>query len=821
WELGFSDAAALVVNFLAQGSPANFDPSQLGVYLLPAYDLFNRPELGNPFFFSSGADGSTSLNLGFYRGGMAQAAWLKVYIENSNFFRLFNAAYYAQSATNAQLDQNTIALKLIAAGIVPTVEGQGFMDWYRRQHVLDTSVTTGDKLWFVARALPNLTTGDTLSVFQGIAQRYRTLANGDEQPLSGRGRVVALNEAGQDITALSTELNADNEVIFNEFGEAEVNLQHTAPNDIAVAGFRNTGTPDQGRITLVLRVDNSEAIAYFPYNVAGTVDNLSGFYGATLGTNNGTITVRVVAGSLATPSLTRGAFGSSLAYPSGPRVQTDFLLAPTDGAATKNFRRNSAWSVANGVVQSLAVLLETSPGNNPFNANWQTTGTNRLRMISLPFFPRETDEAAVLNVDPRTLLLARYRPNLSPGGFTAGGVQFGVTAARHELYPNISEPFAPGRGYWLKTGANLSRVVSGGEPARNQAYKVPLLGGWNQFGVPFNQALPLSAVQVQLVENNTETAAVSFASAVANGWINPGVWRWRPEGGYAPVAANQLLQPFEGYYIFAAKPRGVKLIFDLRTTSTSLTAPPASTSGWRLPLLATTAKASDIYNGFGVTALVAGKPQRMPVAKPPAGERTLTVSFLSGGTDAADATGAGGASGWAESLVEPFTRYAMWQFMVDGADPGQTVRLSWGNLATLPKRVELNLTDLTSGGYISMKQGSYAFVSSGGAQHFLIQATVRPALGNVTVRSAWGSRSATVLAEFLEAGRVTVDIMTSAERPVATLARQQEVQPGIRSWPWDGRSGRYAMPAGHYMAKVTFVDKGGTTYQKSISFFLY
>jgi hypothetical protein len=30
------------------------------------------------------------------RVGMSGAAWLKVYIENPNFFRQFNEAYYAQ-----------------------------------------------------------------------------------------------------------------------------------------------------------------------------------------------------------------------------------------------------------------------------------------------------------------------------------------------------------------------------------------------------------------------------------------------------------------------------------------------------------------------------------------------------------------------------------------------------------------------------------------------------------------------------------------------------------------------------------------------------
>ena len=823
WELGFSDAAALVVNFLEQGSPGSFDPSQLGVYLLPVYDLFNRPELGNPFFFSADSSaGDTSVNLGFYRGGMAQAAWLKVYVENPDFFRQFNAIYYARASTPAgpalaHLDQNTIYLKQIAAGIVPTVEGLRFEDWFRRQHVLDTGVTTGDKLWFVARALTNLTTGDTRSVFQGIAQRYRTLANGDEQPLSGRGRLVAFDENGGDITSRSAELSSDNEVIFNLAGEAEVNLQGSG-----VAGFRGTGTPDQGRISLVLRVGASEAVAFFPYNVAGTTAAPTGFYGATLGTNRGAITVRVVGGAAASPSIARGAFSAAFPYPSGPRVRTDFILNPGDGAASRTLRRNSAWAIAGGVPQSLAVLLETAPGANPFTVNVPNGANNNLRMLSLPFFPRDSDEATVLNVDPRTLLLARYRTNLSPAGFMFNGIRYGLTADKYELYPNISEPFAPGRGYWIKVPVGLSRVVTGGEPSRATPYEVPLLGGWNQVGVPYNQIFQLQAVRVRQVQGNTVSEAVPFATAVANGWINPGVWRWKPEGGYARVdtglAIDERLQPYEGYYIFTSQPRGVKLVFDSARTTAPLTAAPAlSAASWRLPLTATMAGAADVHNALGVTAVGAGL-ERMPAAKPPAATRALTLSFLSGGTDYADTTRAGAESGWAESFVEPFAHAATWRFIVDGATPGQTVRLAWG---TLPAAMNLTLVDETAGRATPMTGGSYTFGARESARRFRIEAVMRPALGTVSVQELRGSRRVNVKAEVLEPGTVTVAIKTVHGQLVRTLVSNQPVQSGARSWLWDGMASRFPMPIGYYVAHVTLVDGSGVTHRKTARFFLF
>ncbi|HEX8835150.1 MAG TPA: hypothetical protein VF719_13160, partial [Abditibacteriaceae bacterium] len=491
WELGFTDAAALIVNY--QTNPvASFDPSQLGVYLMPAYDLLNRPELGNPAFFTQSSSASVSPNLGFYRAGMAQAAWLKVWVENPDFFRLFNAQYYAQyNNTGAvPLRGNTPALKFIAQSLAPTVEGQTFTDWYRRQYVLDTAVTTGEKLWVGVVPQLNLTSGDTRSVFFGIAQRYRTLADGGEQPLSGTGTLGAFDETGEDVAGFSDEmLNGGTVVQFNALGEAELNSQNSGGN-LPIIGFRGTGTPDMGRIRLALRIGEAEATAYFPYNVAGTEAVPNGYYGSTLGADMGTLGVRPVGATTATSTWRRGAFKSPTRYRSGPRVRTDFILAPTGGGAAKTIRRNSTWSYFGGMAQPIAVLLETPPSDNSFPLNVTRTATNGLRMISLPLYPYHTDEATVLGVDRTKLLLARYRPNLSPKGFTQNGITYGVTADKYELYPNIAEPFAPGRGYWLKLNADLATTVRGGEPPRDKPFEVPLIGGenqggWNQIGVPF------------------------------------------------------------------------------------------------------------------------------------------------------------------------------------------------------------------------------------------------------------------------------------------------------------------------------------------------
>jgi len=742
WELGFADAAALVVFYKSKGNPSNFDPSQLGVYLLPAYDLFNRPELGNPFFFADG----TSPNLGFYRAGMAQAAWLKVYIENSNFFSQFNARYYQQAGATGggSLPGNTPALKKIAATYAPAVEGLDFADWYRRQYVLDTSITAGEKLWAAVFPLPSLVSGDTRSVCFSIAQHYRTLSSGDEQPISGDGTLTAEDEKGRNITGLSSELSQDNKLDFNALGECEVNSQNTPAGELAVIGFANTGTPDRARIVLTFHAGQAEVTAYFPYNAAGTTAQPSGYYGAVLGAASGQVIVTPINRSAFNAPLTRGVFTTlpGYTYTSAPAVKTSFEIVPSDGGARKKLWRNSAWSLFNGAPQALAVLLETAPANDAFPFTAAIEGNNHWRMISLPLFPTQTDEASVLNITPASsLTLARYRANLDAETISRN-IRYGIAANRHDLYPNISEPFGPGRGYWLKLDDDLTRTVRGGEPSRAQPFEIPLRGGWNQIGVPYNLSFDLDAVRVRLLDG----APVSLATALSNGWIAPGIWRWKPGGGYARIdgarASARQLQPFQGYYIFTRRARGVKLIFDAQSRSANPPPPPNQTvNNWQLSVGASTATALDADNAFGVTPITNGKPNHAPAAKPPPGPRALTVSFTSGGTAFADNSNAGATSGWAESFKAPFTSTSTWALNVDGATAGETVRFFWGDVAAIPGSIELTLVDSATGRRIKMNNASsYSFIAGANARRFSIEAQM----------SAPGSIRAAALMEAFE-----------------------------------------------------------------------
>lgn len=784
WEYGFADAAALIATFRAAGKPNNFNPVLYGNYLLPLYDFFNRPEIGGPYFFAEDIQ-----NLGFYRNGMAQAAWLKVYVENDQFFKQFNAAYYPQVA---KLQKDAAALEALAARFAPNVELLKFSDWARRQYILDTRITLGDKLWV------GINPGQF--AFLGIAQAFRTELDVDgypvEKALNGQVEVRAFDENGLDITDKSANLTRNNR--FPLFDGAAETLYGSGDAATDYPAFENIGSPNVGRITLHFRVGNSEASAYFPYNVADNARGINGIYGVVVNSNRGNVKITSAAKASNAPYV-RGAFGSSVSYPSAHKVKTLFALQPADGAAPQTLQRNSAWSWNGNASSQIGVVLETAPGNTATTNTWKRAGTNQWRLVSLPLYPAQSDEAKVLGVRADALQLARYRPVLSPASaIEKTAWRFGINGDKHDLYPRLRESLAPGRGFWLRLDRDLTASIRGGEPSRAKPFEVPLTGGWNTIGVPFKTAFALSSLRVRL----GSAAPVSFAQAVTNRWIVPGVWRWKIEGGYARVdngsAANQVLQPFEGYYIFSPIGRGVVLIFDAahRTGGQSTLVPPTSATFWRVPLSVSAASGREFDGAFGVSS----NATFLPAAHPPLGERALSLSFGSSGSTLAEATRAGKESGWAESLVAPFAASATWKFSIDGAQAGETVRLGWGDLRSVPGRLDFLLIDESNGRQTPMLPGgasSYSFVAGSGARSLRIAATVRPA-GRVVARALWPSPVVQIEYQANEDETVGVQIETLAGEAVQILKPQFVRRGNTLRWVWDGRdaNGRMIFSAG-------------------------
>ncbi|MDH7569151.1 MAG: hypothetical protein QHJ73_06150, partial [Armatimonadota bacterium] len=328
WEEGFTWAATYVIFKRVYGD-YDLGESFKTFYFLQMYELLNLPGVGNPRFWPGSFDTLVAADrsavfpftLFVFRSAMAGAAWVKCYIENNNFFRDFNAAYYQRFT--GQLAGHIPTLKAIAAQIVPTVEGLPFEDWYRRQYILDTSVSPGRHLW--VWSLPQFNRDDNAGAYLVLfLYHFNRDANGNELPLAGTADLVYWSwdyiqdyfaEEGNQTTipgsGNTAGVGAISPGIFNVGGSQKINVQ------ASVNGLTRT--------------------VVWPYLVRGTEADPNDFFGATLETETGEVGVVVGSGQEQVSAISQSAFGMK----AGMNGWNKTSIRVTDAATARSaIRRN-------------------------------------------------------------------------------------------------------------------------------------------------------------------------------------------------------------------------------------------------------------------------------------------------------------------------------------------------------------------------------------------------------------------------------------------------------------------------------------------------
>ena len=151
-----------------------------------------------------------------------------------------------------------------------------------------------------------------------------------------------------------------------------------------------------------------------------------------------------------------------------------------------------------------------------------------LQMISSPYdYSQVGDFASVFGLSNSSARLVTWVPNL-------GAYVFYPTPPANTLLPGV--------GYWVNFTAAAYPHFDG---ARSLAapFTLPLSAGWNLIGDPFPAAVPLSSVTA----NGTSLPASA---------VSPTLYRYDTlSGQYVAVsAATGSLQPYAGYWIYAAQP---------------------------------------------------------------------------------------------------------------------------------------------------------------------------------------------------------------------------------------------------------------------------
>ena len=787
WEEGQARAAAMIAAIRLRGQGvaelSKFDPKDPvhgdPLWVLPLYDILNQPPLGNPVFLPP----SGFQPMAFWRIAMSAGAWLKVAAENSQCFRLFNAALLSLPDPMA-VRGDTIALVDLMREIVPRVEGMDFYDWYRRQYVLDTGVSVGPKLY--AFAVP-LHIGILL-----ILNHYRTSADGDEFPLNGIAQLVYRNDLTDDLYA-------------EEGNETEI---YDGEGFIAPQFFNIGGA---NLVFIDIFVNGLALTVPFPYMVRGEEPNENPIWGGVLNALSGQIQIRFNdLTDLQPVNVTRGVF----AVTQGLDIYQLYRLRVRhvdEGSEAVEYR-NAAFDIYCLIVQA-----------RPSVITMEVTLPAGIHLFSVPLLPTSFDEAEALGISPDELLLARWNP-LRPGEL------------KYEFYPRITTPMMPGVGYWLKLLRETTIRVEGTPVPSDQPYQIPLYGGFNQVGNPFARDLPVGEILVAFGNEGP----VGLAEAERRAWVQNAIWVWDKVQGYQLA---QTVRPWQGFWVRALRPSGVRLVFNwsrtrgagrgagersrlaqiqpmsVGTLSSNSSLVPRSSSPvpilWSVRLIVTAPNApADTENRFG-TASGSQLPSR--IFKPPMVPNSVWAAFVCEGTRD---TGQGiGEVELVAHDIRPEGSSRKWRFIVKSDLPDNTpVTLQWEGLAQLPRTISLIATDLTTKERFSLRsRSSYTFIAQRGeTRQFLIEAvqsSSAPLVRIVSVQSLRG-RGLTARLVLTAPAQVRSEIRTLTGRTIRILTDTFVAQPSPFNLFWDGRDRTGTpLPFGAYLLVVNARDEFGREQQ--------
>lgn len=793
WEQGFARAAATII---ARDPALGFsDPTANSLYtLLPYYDLLNQPALGNNTFFPPSQanlfiDGEITIaKMLQSRMGMSGAAWLKCYIENKDFFKSFNAAYYAAAdAQGAALAGNVPALKSLAAGVLPAVESLPFSEWFAQQYILDTSVTTGPKLYaYVLPRQPSAGNGEQSSLIALVY--YRTKPDGDEELLSGR--------------AYATYFNSDNARITLGGGSQQTQIE-AGEGFLTTLAFPNQGF-DDGRLVADFAVGGLTTRTYLSQGINGDfLGIMTGGVDGDVAVSQTTVLAPITTRN-ATAKVARRGFGVTVGAQLGEFSKTTVSI--TSGPTVQTFQRNTGDGI------NYVVLRPVGAGGGVTTLS-RAFPVGNLNLVSFPVRPLEPTVEGALGRSATDFLLAGWDP---------------ITRVYAAVAPNTPSIglLEPGKGYFLKflpNGGPINTTVSltGITPATDVDYTLHLAYGWNLIGTPFSQDLDITKTSVKYLENDAIVFGAATGADANNApygsLIAEQVWGLNQEtGAYNPT--NSLSADWRGYWVRVYAPQGVTLLIPGpdtpgRSVPTRALVPTASRKpDWAVRLRATQGKrSSEVALGAAAGATRSFDP-RWDIEAPP--DVVPGVSLALG----SEAATAGGRMA-ADFRSGQDANRGTWPLSLTSAQSGN-VTLAWDGLETLPKTLRLTLLDTATGARfpLASRSGWSVAVQAGQTRKLQIVAEAERSqvlgITNVLTRSAGRASGGSIRLEYsLTADAdVQAEISTLAGRSVRRLTTSRGRATERQSVLWNGLtdSGQ-PLPAGGYLVTLTARTDDGQT----------
>ena len=802
WEQGMARAAAVVAaQDLKSYNGTAIDPAN-GFFYAPGYDLLNQPALANNTFSPATKSGQP-LNITTLAGmlvprlQMSSTAWLKCYIENHNFFAQFNAAYYTAVTADSTVANDTVRLRNIAKSVLPTIELQDFDAWFEQQHVLDTSVSQGAKLFaYVQPTFPSGTTAAGAAVF---IVYYQTTSVGDEKDLDGTAQIIYWDYSFQNRLFLPTFETVS---IVKGFGTV-------APIFVNIGGT----PPDTMRIAMDFPVNSQYVRVYFPAGQTGAIakpETSTNFSGVIVGANSGSLNVVFDNGASFIMDVTQGVFGAKAVAPAtvpSNFSRTRFTFTPTGGTTALSSQRNvyiRPDTDALGGVEPLFQLLV--PAVSTTLAHTFPAGA---QMLSLPIIPFSNDIAKVLGVDKTKLLLAQYRQD----------IQAPPAADKYLRYPSLPL-YQPGLGLFGSFQNGLVANLTGQSTDIQQDLTVPLQYGWNQIGTPYNLNLNLTS---QLFVQYLGGDVLSLPDAITRGIVAAGVMGYSPTTGYADITSatagagfpQNTLEPWKGYWVRVLVTEGVNLSYinpnaptrRIKIKSRAI-ATVSDSNSWKVPLTVTDSAGNRSGAVFGQSSRASETfTPSLDVATPPAFTRDVMpgVRFIH--------------NDWnpTENGTEFLADYrrsgsrTKWETVVSLPQGEGDYNLNWSDTATVPKGTRLTLVDGSNGRRLIMNSvSSYAFRTAKGETTRKFQIIAEPhsqstiQVRNIRIENPAGRASGVTIAfELSGDAETSVEIQLNG-RAVRKLSQGRAISSGTNQMVWDLKDDKgRALPGGQYLINVT------------------
>ncbi|MFO8081123.1 MAG: FlgD immunoglobulin-like domain containing protein [Armatimonadota bacterium] len=750
WEIGFAGAAAKVIQTRSGVAPG-YDPITPGpFYATSVYEPQNQQALGGPTFFPE--SGWTGMLV--WRVAMSRSAWFKCWVEDDQFFRRFNEAYYANFTED--LPGNVPALRVLASEVLPRVEGMPFQTWFQQQWVLDTSLRLGEKLfvWNVP-----LTRSVAL-----IAEYYFTTIDGDEQPRGGQARTTywsydfAVSLFAEEGNTISIPATGDN-----------------AGEGFLIPTFFNIGGPQN--ITVQIDLGSLRLMLPFAYGQRGFERGENNLYGSTIGAIEGVVDVEGGAG-LEDVEVDRGVWGDRITEGDlSPRQLEVSFTNENEDTVTRTI--NVAWD-------SYVVFVE---GNRQetLTHSISAAGTG-MHMISFPLIPLTHDLSELLDMPADGLLVARWDPQ-SPGD------------SKYSIWPR-TDPIAPGRGYWIRVFSDLDFELEGVVLPEDRPAEVQLRVGWNQIGSPRLDPVDVSELEFQA---DGETA-VGYEEAIEQRIIQPGVFGYSQDAGY--TERDQLVA-FEGYWIRCLNADGAIIRFPAAGTGSASVRSASNinseTLDWSLPIVAEAGEMSGAARIGAASDATEGVDRHDMQAPPGFGPRVeVTLD--------PEETGTAGYLRDVRPSAAPEQTYSLKIRSTLGHTP---VRLRWPDMSALPEEMTPVLIDEAAGRRVYMRtSGSYELSAGDEGVHRDLKIRTRMRSSQPLIASGMSamqttSDTAQIVFTLSNAADVEIEVLNIAGRAVRTLSIGAS-DPGQNTLSWNLRDNTGSMvPGGTYLVRMKARDDTG------------